>query len=327
MKIPPLYQVTPEIIDLIAKIEANRMFLNSTEMIPELKSKIQRVSLLKSSLFSARIEGNPLSLLDFEHSPDKLKKKEIANIIKTINYIDLHLKPNKEMNVELVKHLHSLVMQDLSPDAGKFRTDASAIFNTSGIAVYVPPPPSLINGQISELLSYISNSTEKYPLIIAFITHLVFEKIHPFLDGNGRVGRLLIFSVLKIKNWSFPLSVPVEEYYDEHKDAYYYHLDVGLNEPEAYLEFMLNAFYIQIEKIKDDLKKETAKDYQIFLPPRQEEIFSIIKDHKMISLDFLKRRFLKVPERTLRYDLKKLADKNLVLKIGNTKGSFYRVKK
>lgn len=62
MRIPPEYKITPEIVELIAKIDANRMFFNSIPILPEIKNKIQRVSLLKSSLYSARIEGNPLTI-------------------------------------------------------------------------------------------------------------------------------------------------------------------------------------------------------------------------------------------------------------------------
>lgn len=64
-----------------------------------------------------------------------------------------------------------------------------------------------------------------------------------------------------------------------------------------------------------------------FLPPRQEEIYNIIKDHVVVSFDRIRRRFLKVPPRTLRYDLKKLVDRGLVEKAGETKGSYYRIKK
>jgi len=88
---------------------------------------------------------------------------------------------------------------------------------------------------------------------------------------------------------------------------------------------MLNAFCTQAEKIKVEVEKELNKKNIVHLPPRQEEIFNIIKNHKTVSFDFIKRRFLKVPERTLRYDLKKLCDRGMVIKIGKTRGSFYKL--
>lgn len=72
----------------------------------------------------------------------------------------------------------------------------------------------------------------------------------------------------------------------------------------------------------------TLKDVgTIYLPPRQEELYYMVRDHRMSSFDFLRRRFLKIPPRTLRYDLKKLSDKGFIVKIGKTKGSFYNIKK
>lgn len=67
------------------------------------------------------------------------------------------------------------------------------------------------------------------------------------------------------------------------------------------------------------------KNLTVLLPPRQEEIYRIISDHKTVSLDFIKRRFMKVPERTIRYDLKKLASAGLITKIGKTRGVFYTI--
>ncbi len=63
----------------------------------------------------------------------------------------------------------------------------------------------------------------------------------------------------------------------------------------------------------------------LILNQRQVKIIKLLKKQKIASLDFIKRRFLKVPGRTLRYDLKKLCDKNLVMKIGQTKGVYYKI--
>lgn len=83
MKIPPVYTISGEMIALITKIEAQRLHFSSLNLPAELKDNIQRVSLLKSSLFSARIEGNPLRISDFEFGSEteEEKKKEIFNIL------------------------------------------------------------------------------------------------------------------------------------------------------------------------------------------------------------------------------------------------------
>lgn len=314
-------------LSFISKIEAERLYLSSLNLADTIKENIQRVSLLKSSLFSARIEGNSLRISDFEFGSETEaeKKQEIFNIVKAINFVDKNIKRNV-LTKDIILDLHALVLKDVAPDVGRFRTEISAIFNQAGAAVYMPPPPTQASKLLDDLLIYV-NSEEKFPLIIAFVAHLIFEKIHPFLDGNGRVGRLLISAILKAKGWDFSFAVPFEEYLDEHKDEYYFHLDRGLQNTNSYLEFMLEAFSKQIEKIKNQINEEINKEAHPFLPPRQEEILNIIKDQIIISFDMVRRRFMQVPPRTLRYDLKKLLDRKLIEKSGETRGRYYRIRK
>lgn len=87
---------------------------------------------------------------------------------------------------------------------------------------------------------------------------------------------------------------------------------------------MLKAFLSEIEKLSENIKEESSKKDLLFLPPRQEEILNIIKEQKIVSFDMIRRRFLKVPERTLRYDLKKLLDRGIIEKSGETRGRYYR---
>ena len=327
MRIPPLYTVTPEMLALISQIETERLHIVSLNIPKPLKERIQRISLLKSSLYSARIEGNQLELADVEIADKKSQKKlEVFNIIEAIRFIDERV-TRGDLKKDLLVQLHMRVLKNLSPDAGHIRLEASAIFNQSGVAVYMPPPASAISKLLDSLLSFVNSDAEKFPLIAAFVAHLVFEKIHSFLDGNGRVGRLLIAAILKSRGWDFTFTVPFEEYLDNHKDDYYFHLDKGQENTNDYLLFMLEAFWQQTQTIKTQIEEELAKDQKVFLPPRQEEIYNIIGDHKVVSFDTIRRRFAKVPERTLRYDLKKLLDRGLIEKSGETRGRYYRIKK
>lgn len=324
MKIPPTYHITSEMIEIIAKIESYRINFASLNISRQTKDKIQRTSLLKSSLFSARIEGNPLQLSEVSFEKTKeVNKIEIFNIIEASNFIEKVKKGN--ITKEMFLDLHKRVLKNINTEAGSFRKEPSAIFNQAGVAVYVPPSPLDIPKLLDKLVAYTNNDEEKFPFIKALIAHLVFEKIHPFLDGNGRVGRLLISLILKAKGWDFSFTIPFEEYLDKNKPDYYYYLDIGLTDTNNYLVFMLNAYLSEIENVEEQIEKESNKD-QLFLPPRQEEIFNIIKDHGVTSFDMIRRRFLKVPERTLRYDLKKLLDRKIIEKSGETKGRFYRVK-
>jgi len=326
MKIPPDYKITSEMLGLISKVDTNLMFLSSLNVPAELKQKIQRISLLKSSLFSARIEGNPLTLTTINEPNSKEEKnKEIFNILKANKFLEKKIKNNFEINKKFIYDLHSLVMTGELEETKNFRHEMGAIFNQAGVAVYLSPPPTQINSLIDQLINYINSNIEKFPLICALVSHLVFEKIHPFIDGNGRVGRLLIFSILKAKGYGEGYLISFEKYLDENKSDYYYFLDQGYKNTEDYLAFMLSAFLKESEELKKQIEN-TQNGNESLLPPRQEEIYLIIKGHKVVSFDNIRRRFLKVPERTLRYDLKKLIDKGFTIKIGQTRGSYYKIK-
>ena len=324
MKIPPSYGINPEILELLSKINADRIILASLEIPLELKVKIQRRSLLKSSLFSAKIEGNPLSIEQIEQAGNQDKKIEVFNIVAASKFIDNNVKIDEPLDLRSILALHQLVIKNIGVSG--LRTQAGAISNMAGVAVYVSPPPGQIKELLKNLVDFVNNDTAVFPLITALVAHLVFEKIHPFIDGNGRVGRLLIFFILKSRNYNFGLTIPFEKYLDDHRDEYYYHLDNGLKETEAYLVFMLKAIYEETQNLINEINNERKEDKKIYLlPSRQEEIFRIIKEHQVVSFDFLKRRFLKVPGRTLRYDLLKLAQKGLIIKGGVTRGSFYKL--
>lgn len=326
MKIPPGYKITSEILNLISKVDANLIFLSSLNVPTELKQKIQRISLLKSSLFSARIEGNTATLGTINKSEsDQEKNKEIFNILKANKFLEKTVKKDFQISKEYIFYLHSLVMFGETEKTVGFRHEMGAIFNQAGVAVYLSPPPTQVNGLINQLIEYINSEIEKFPLICALVSHLVFEKIHPFVDGNGRIGRLLIFSILKAKGYGEGYLISFEKYLDENKSDYYYFLDQGYKNTEDYLVFMLNSFLRESEELKKQI--ESAKNgKENLLPPRQEEIYLIVKEHTVVSFDNIRRRFLKVPERTLRYDLKKLVEKELVIKIGETRGSYYKAK-
>lgn len=315
LTIPPSYSITPEMLELISKIDANLIYLSSVKLPDLLKDKIQRSSILKSSLFSARIEDNTLTYEQIE--------EEILNISEAIQLIENSAPLT--ITVKTISNLHAEVLEGLSDDGGFLRTEHSAIFNQAGEAVYITPAPDKIPELLKQVFEFSTSERESFPIINAFVSHLMFEKIHPFIDGNGRVGRLLVFAILKSKQKDLPFLIPFEEYLDEHKNEYYFHLDQGLKNTNDYLLFMLQAFYEQTENTKQIIAGEMEEE-QLLLTPRQEEIFNFINDHRIVTFDELKSKFLQIPPRTLSYALKKLMDKELVVKIGKTKGSYYRIK-
>jgi Fic family protein len=324
MLIPPKYSLTPKISQLLSSIEASRAVIESIEIPSDVELNIRRSSSLKSSLYSARIEGNSLTLDDLsERATKDIEKTEIYNILKALNKIAA--RKHDQISVGEIKNFHKIVMRGLISDSvlGQFRKEASAIFNSAGIAIYMPPPPSQLAQLMNNLVKFINGQEEQFVPIRAVLAHYVFEKIHPFLDGNGRVGRLFIQAILYTSGYGMKGLLPIEEYLDTHREGYYAVLDNKETDVTEYLEFVLAAIAETAEKTKQQLllKKDFLPEDTLL--PRRGEILNVIRDHKMVNFDQIRRRFLRVNERTLRYDLKKLADAGFVKKLGSTKGVYY----
>lgn len=309
MLIPPKYLLTPKISELLQTIEGCKQVIDSIDLPIEIEQNIRRQSTLRSALFSAKIEGNTSTL-------DKIDK-EVVGILKAINWI-------QQRKVANISEKDILFLHKLIGGIGSFRTEASAIFNVAGIAVYMPPRPSQITSLISDLLDYANSQKEIFIPIKAILAHYNFEKIHPFLDGNGRVGRLLIQLILKKDNFGTKGLLSLEEYLDSNRTEYYQALNE--NNITNYIEFMLEAIAKTAQIAKELVLEKREIKIEDRLLPRRAEILNIIKDQKLVSFDNIRRRFLTVNERTLRNDLKKLQDQGLIIKRGATKGVYYEFK-
>ena len=217
-------------------------------------------------------------------------------------------------------------MDGLTTDLGRFRNEVGAIFNSAGIAVYMPPPPRQIPTLIEKLLRFINSSKEPLIPIRACLSHYMFEKIHPFLDGNGRVGRILLQTILHKTDYGMKGIVSIEEYLDSHRSHYYYGLENSEKDVTDYLEFMLKALATTAEQAKILVLEKKKVEPEDYLLPRRAEIFRVIQDHKLVNFDQIRRRFPMVNERTLRFDLKKLQDGGFIQKLGTTKGAYYQLR-
>lgn len=320
------YTTSKKITDILAQLEALRRAFELVPQQPHHELNLRRESLLKSSLFSARIEGNRLTYEEIRHalptsSSKDIQKKEVGNILTTLNFFYSTRAP-KKLSLNFIKKLHALVMQRLSADAGCFRTEQSAIFNTAGIAIYVTPPPT----QIIELLSACinrANTSHDHPAVSAALIHFAFEKIHPFIDGNGRVGRLIALFILKQNGYDYRGLINFDEYLDEHKSTYYDLLSITKKDITPFVKFFLGALVSQTQQMFTKLKDVRTPQEEDNLLPRRHELLIIIREHKMVSYDFLHRRFIKIPKSTLHYDLKQLQNKGFIKKVGSTRGALY----
>lgn len=326
MLIPPKYTLTTQISRLLQQIEAAKEVINAIPIPPEIEMNIRRESVLKSSLYSARIEGNPLTLEELNHKPSTdQKKREVFNVLKGLQFV--HERGARDLTTSFLLQMHEKTMTGLTDkkNLGVLRNQAEAIYNSAGIAIYLPPTPKQIRGLIIRLLKFVNSEKETFIPVRAALSHYTFEKIHPFLDGNGRVGRLLLQAILEKGEYGMKGLLNVEEYLDNNRNKYYRALDEPEKDATEYVEFMLEAIAQTAENAKQLVLNKQKVEAEDYLLPRRSEILRIIKDQKMVSIDMIKRRFPKINERTLRYDLKKLQEGGFIRKRGTTKGVYYQI--
>ena len=165
-------------------------------------------STIKSSLYSAKIEGNPLTEQQVSQNDGQVHHLlEVQNLAKAYDHIS---KMEGSISLAQIKKLHAIVMNTLSSSPGGFRKEMVAVYNAAGIVEYLAPPWQEIETRITKLVHQVSVDSI-HPIVASAVLHFGFEKIHPFMDGNGRVGRLLASAFLNKTGYGFRGMLSIEE--------------------------------------------------------------------------------------------------------------------
>jgi Fic family protein len=216
----------------------------------------------KEALLSSQIEGTPCSLEDIlnpdaETISENLKPQdieEVSNYVKAMNH-GLTRLARLPISTRLIKEIHSTLMLGVRGSAktpGEFRRSQNWIGRPGAnlmTAEFVPPPPDNVDHLMSDLEKFVHRVDRIPPLVKVALIHAQFETIHPFLDGNGRLGRLLI--TLLLVHWKV-LDKPllyISYYFKSNRTEYYARLtDIRLRgDWEAWIKFFLRAVYESAE--------------------------------------------------------------------------------
>lgn len=223
----------------------------------------------KEALISSQIEGTQSSLSDLllyenDESPAVAVDdvEEVSNYIAALNHGLTRMKGGFPLSVRLICEMHQILLRGgrgSNKAPGEFRRSQNWIGGIRpGKARFVPPPPEMVNELMSDLEKFAHDEEMKMPALVkAALLHVQFETIHPFLDGNGRLGRLLITLLLCADGVLIEPILYLSLHFKEHRQLYYDLLqDVRLKgDWERWCEFFLDGVTETATQAAEDAKK------------------------------------------------------------------------
>ncbi len=341
----PKYNITNKILTNISKIEATEEVIKHAPILPLWEKEFREDAIVRSVHHGTHIEGN---MLQKDEAKDVLRGKEVMarardvqevmNYRRVIDFIDEEAKKQvPEITENTLHKIHSIVVDKILPpdQAGVYRTKQVVIRNSqTGEVTFKPPVPVEVPYLMKEFVTWINLTTKDdlHPVLKAGIAHHEFVRIHPYLDGNGRVSRSLATLLLQQGGYDIRRFFSLEEYYDKDAIMYYENLQKATNgDMSSWLEYFTYGAAVEFEKIKDkilrlskDAKlKEKFGGKQIFLTERQVKLIEYMQDIGYIQNKGFASIFSDISEDSVLRDLKDLIEKGLIKKIGKTKAARY----
>lgn len=314
----PPYQITDKILKLVVSISEKLGEINATHLYKpptELRKK-NRIKTIQSSL---EIEGNTLTEEQItallENKRVLAPKKDIVEVQNAIQvYEQLHrLNPNKLKDLEKA---HGILMNGLIDTAGKLRTKNVGIVKGSKVE-HMAPSGNMVKGLMNDLFNYLKND-EDLILIKSCVFHYEFEFIHPFIDGNGRMGRLWQTLILMQQYPVFEY-LPIESLIKDNQAEYYNVLSQSdkLGSSTPFIEFMLGIILQSLENLLKTQNRTLTTETRI-------ELYrDIIGSNQFSRKDYL-QNFKEISQATASRDLKWAVDRKILSKFGDKRLTKYQ---
>lgn len=315
----PPYKLTTEILKLVSKVSHKIGTVNATfitQQSPELRKR-NRIRTIQASL---AVEGNTLSL---DQVTAMIEKKRVIGPTKDVkevsNAIEVYKQLNKfnPFNEKSFLAAHKILMQGLMNNAGQYRKSGVGIVKGAKLT-HLAPPGSNVPFLMKDLFSYLKKSNE-LELIKSCVFHYEMEFIHPFTDGNGRMGRLWQ-TLLLMQQYSVFEFLPFETLISKNQKNYYRALSNSDKQGESsiFIEFMLTI-------LSDSLDELLAKRSGPISNSERVRIF-LSSGIKEFSRKNYMNYFKTISSATASRDLVFAVNENLVKKTGEKNKTIYKVK-
>jgi len=295
--LPPKIEYSKELVNLLSDATLQIGNLNGIGTTLPNPSLLIVPYIRREAVLSSKIEGTETSLSElfyfeaqrYEEREKEAKKTDRLEVLNYVKAMDYGIKRFKELPLclRLIRELHGILMKDvrgknLTP--GEFRKSQNWIGKAGcalNEATFVPPPAHEMKEALSNLEKFFHSKSKLPGLIECAFVHYQFETIHPFLDGNGRIGRLLITLLLYQKEYLVYPMLYLSAFFEKHRDEYYAKL-LSVSQKgcwEEWLKFFLLAVIVQsknainnsksivrlLEAYKDKIHKKKSSIYTLKL--------------------------------------------------------------
>jgi len=328
----PQFTITPRLLSLVEEVSALRERVQGATVELAWVPALQKDGRSRNAHASTAIEGNPLTLEqvraleagDESVGPTERSRREVLNYFAGLRHVE------KQANKKVIRHedlfrLHRILAEGVMDqgEAGRYRKIKVRVGG------YLPPEPGMVSGLMFELLEWWNRKAgELSPVLSSAILHYRFEGIHPFADGNGRVGRALALWELYRRGFDTHHVFSVDEYYWEKRQAYYDALQAVRREGEnlsGWLEYCAEGLRHTLERVWMRIQalnvKRTGK---LTLRPKQEQLLKLLRDQgSMAPVEIWEA--LGVSRQGAMNQLKPLMEAGLVEKVGSKKTGRYKL--
>jgi Fic family protein len=329
----------PKINTLLEEANHKLGSLNAfSKQVPDVDYFI-RMHIIKEATTSSRIEGTKTNVEEAllkvtEVEPERRNDwQEVQNYVAAMNHAVKRLQ-KVPVSTRLIKETHKILLskgRGASKLPGEYRRSQNWIGGSSiKDAAFIPPSHQEVDSLMSDLEKFLHNDTIDVPNLIRIaIGHYQFETIHPFLDGNGRIGRLLITLYLVSKGLLAKPTLYLSDYFDKHRSVYYDKLMLArtLNDLAQWITFFLVAVaetcnegittFEKIQALREDVEGKRIVRLGKRLPKAKELVMNLYRNPRITSGDTSK--MLKVTPKTANELIQDLVDLKVLAEVTGNK--------
>lgn len=319
----PPFRLTDSIVGRIVEIGALTGRASALDALPP-NPRLRRENRIRTIHSSLAIENNTLSL---DQVTAVLEGKRVLapakDILEVQNAFEAYeaLDQMDPASIDDLLQAHKLMMQGLTADAGRFRSGNVGVFSGDKL-IHPGTPARYVAETVGQLFEWLS-CTSTHPLVRSCVFHYEFEFIHPFSDGNGRMGRL--WHSLILQQWN-PLFawLPIESLVYENQQPYYDSLAKAdaQGESTAFIEFMLEMVQEALQKMLND--EQINEQIYEQINPRLSALLALIARNPRITYAKAAEA-LEVSYATARRDFDALQEQGLVRREGSRKTGTWRI--